>query len=1222
MDELEALGRAVQRAERILDEAALEPEVGRGDWGDLRPRLRFLSGVIDDEIDAKVSGVLASLDVDDEMRGWVRDRVGTVLGAAAALAHASGDSARARRLWTRGLEVAGLTGVAAELVEAAGAPDAYTALVRARWLRRQGRGREADRALRAIGFGAPAVLRRAARRERGGPRPVESPPLLFRLNGCGAGLYGARDEAADGSYVATYCVSFLWIPVFPIAAYRVQPAGPNAYRFEARVPLSGFANACRALMAVAAIAMVVVGLGRTYLESPGRLARVGLERARGVEASGNREAALAAYREFAHTHTGQADVTPAGDAVVRLAGEGVRSPCTPDQLEAVGRVVTSFYDLPDGARQGPAATRLTSRLLAWAGELGEADAKRAEAALAVLDMAGRVAEAGPARAEAEVRSAALRRSLADRLAGERPLRALANYVRLPHDAQAIAAAGAIVDSFGDAPSLWSESEAQVIAWLEASSRVPSLAASRSAAEARLARAREVQAADAKLAESGGEAELAAALSLAPGHQELAVGLANARRARGDAKGAAAVLGALGPPGRLTAEATRMLAACLADAGDLAQADALLTALVDDRLAAFQQAQREYTNEVDRARRRLITDLSNDHAPPDLRARLAGASDEAQGEMLRAWLSEQIDNDKALGRLRGDYLREGVVVPASIELGTLRLRRAGGASGEAKRALLAGAERAFFAIRQEAEGSPDYHLTLGKIYYRLGRVDEAKREFQDLVDRGHPALTLMVAGAQRELGLVAQAKKLAEGLYASGAPEALKYEAASLLAHMAGDLDEASKWAGRGDPKDGPSRLFSRSLEARRLLRAGKASEADGLFAEVCRAFERDAKHNAVAANNAAVNCGERYRASGDPAHLRTSVRWLIESERLEPQSPLSAGNLAESLEHLGAVSMLDAWVRTRALQLSSGEVASLVDSLVSGPLRAEVSEAARRDPSLRAAIERARKIQALAPQNEAGYRHEETCLFWTNDLRGVAELAARLTPSPVDFEHEADERRAYERGDKDGELRAATAEYVERSRARLGRVRALGHAPTLAAAAFLHGEALRLRATVDPAPALLDEMAGAYREAAGGWPAAGFDEDLRQALLAVAAVRASEGSSVLREAWLTGQRRSSFAMALSRAARGPGGPEALAALRARPELAEAVRSYKAAPSARPSMSDWLLAELAGDAEMARAASAVFDRADLGARRRIAVALAPGEEREREELALFERRGAP
>lgn len=58
------------------------------------------------------------------------------------------------------------------------------------------------------------------------------------------------------------------------------------------------------------------------------------------------------------------------------------------------------------------------------------------------------------------------------------------------------------------------------------------------------------------------------------------------------------------------------------------------------------------------------------------------------------------------------------------------------------------------------------------------------------------------------------------------------------------------------------------------------------------------------------------------------------------------------------------------------------------------------------------------------------------------------------------------------------------------------------------------------------------------------------------------------------------------------------------------------------LDDWVLAELAGDAEAARVASAVFDQPELGASFRIAAALAPGEEREQEGLAIFERRGAP
>lgn len=61
--------------------------------------------------------------------------------------------------------------------------------------------------------------------------PIRSAPSLQTINGCGFTMYGSSDHRPDGSYMTTYYFVILAIPLFPIARYRVMPAGGNSYRF-------------------------------------------------------------------------------------------------------------------------------------------------------------------------------------------------------------------------------------------------------------------------------------------------------------------------------------------------------------------------------------------------------------------------------------------------------------------------------------------------------------------------------------------------------------------------------------------------------------------------------------------------------------------------------------------------------------------------------------------------------------------------------------------------------------------------------------------------------------------------------------------------------------------------------------------------------------------------------------------------------------------------------
>lgn len=71
-----------------------------------------------------------------------------------------------------------------------------------------------------------------------GLEPIDSAPSLSTINGIGTTLYGKREfDPQTQSYIATLYFTFFFIPIFPIAAYRVIDAGGGSYRFLGKAPL-------------------------------------------------------------------------------------------------------------------------------------------------------------------------------------------------------------------------------------------------------------------------------------------------------------------------------------------------------------------------------------------------------------------------------------------------------------------------------------------------------------------------------------------------------------------------------------------------------------------------------------------------------------------------------------------------------------------------------------------------------------------------------------------------------------------------------------------------------------------------------------------------------------------------------------------------------------------------------------------------------------------------
>lgn len=68
--------------------------------------------------------------------------------------------------------------------------------------------------------------------------PVTAAPSLFRINGIGTTILGHRDDdPLTGTHVVTQYFTFLFVPLFAVASYRVRAAPSGGWHFLGQVPL-------------------------------------------------------------------------------------------------------------------------------------------------------------------------------------------------------------------------------------------------------------------------------------------------------------------------------------------------------------------------------------------------------------------------------------------------------------------------------------------------------------------------------------------------------------------------------------------------------------------------------------------------------------------------------------------------------------------------------------------------------------------------------------------------------------------------------------------------------------------------------------------------------------------------------------------------------------------------------------------------------------------------
>lgn len=931
-------------------------------------------------------------------------------------------------------------------------PAGYRTLLAARAHHREQRFREGDALLKKLKTEAPA-LRKLVDAALDGSRPLEGAPSMFTFNSIGTMLHGARDRWEDGTYVSTLCAVVAFMPVFPIAAYRVFNHGDSKYTFYAKVRLSPFARLAQVGVLVAAVLGLTGFFAHAWWSSPGRRAAEAIAEAEALEGPARIARFDTILEEYGYDAPGA--VTPAALAVIDATIAGVTEPMTARRVDEAERVVLRLQSLPAG--RDAATPRVKEALERWRGQVGSDTLDAAEAS---ARLAAAVARVVPSDLEAQRLSIDATLAVADRLREEWPLAALqryADHLSAPGVADRIGELVTQVEAIDD-DATWCAIELPIHTWLRmhAGDRRAELETKLEGARLRCTNATRMDA----LTSDDLDA-LRAALALAPNDHVLAAALADHLRFEGRLDEARAAFGEV-QPGWLVPDALVSYASLLRDLGELDEAARLLDRHVRDRLGRYQTAIQYHDALAEEIYSELAVKAENG-ADSALNARLRGLHDEAA--MLQAfqeYAREHLANNPRLTAMRDQLEQFSDVVPASLALGTLQLQRAEARDGEERAALLQEAERVFLAIRQEAEGAPEFHVGLGQVYHRLGRRAEGDAELEAVAAES-PALRLHVAEVYRELSLTGPSRTNAERAFAEG-DESVKGQAAIVLAQLATNLDDEERWLSHAPSELSYVRLQLQGVRAERALEERRWEEAANGFREVARGYEADAPTNGAAANNAALAWARVHGVTGEAAALDRAVELLEQSARREPDSAIVVSNLASVHQHRSFVRVVARHVRVGELRLDAANAEVLVDGMLEGPERARVLDELRRDPSHRRATELWRQAAVLAPTMSGAHDAERDRARRFEEHDAEMRIYARLRE--IDFaDAEARQRyEAYARGDEDESTRREVDTRVAHAQAVLSETESRGDAATVAAAHLLFADAMLRLATMTSDP--------------------------------------------------------------------------------------------------------------------------------------------------------------
>jgi hypothetical protein len=475
------------------------------------------------------------------------------------------------------------------------------------------------------------------------------------------------------------------------------------------------------------------------------------------------------------------------------------------------------------------------------------------------------------------------------------------------------------------------------------------------------------------------------------------------------------------------EGARVLGLILAREGDWDGSHALLWPYVDGRLARLRSAEQAAEQAAQQLWDREIDLLKHKKGPADFYERYESASASEQQAMVQDYISGRMKTDPLLTRTQEAMERASAVVPVALELGIVALQRAQGtADPVARKARLEAAEKVFLAVGGVVGRTDEYRLSLGQVYYWLGRQAEGKKLFDAFVaakNRSAEAL-LRVASNLRQLGAGPEARAMVEEAYSKARNDDERHQAAGFRAVMFKDVDDQIAWLGKADAGDARVKASLAKARGDRAFRDGRDDEAAREFraaADALAALPRGTH----TLNEGALAYYAIFQVTGDKQALDRCTDYFQQAADLQPKDTVLLFNAGATLLSAALGDVIGADIDLRALH-GTGSIDLLGYLYKDEAGRAAVARRVASHPGVARAMGFLDKVTVLSPKEGRAFAMLHGVHRFTRNEPALRALEQRARAADLDTSDEVADVREFLAGTKEAERRATIAAAIKR----------------------------------------------------------------------------------------------------------------------------------------------------------------------------------------------------
>ena len=346
--------------------------------------------------------------------------------------------------------------------------------------------------------------------------------------------------------------------------------------------------------------------------------------------------------------------------------------------------------------------------------------------------------------------------------------------------------------------------------------------------------------------------------------------------------------------------------------------------------------------------------------------------------------------------------------------------------EARTAQLQQAEQVFLAVRGVAGETDAYRLSLGQVYYWLGRADEGRKLFDAyLADKNRaPEAVLQIAYVHRSLGAETEARAMAEEAHAKGTDNGVKHAAAMLRSIISKDNDDQITWLSRANTADPSIKASLAKARGDQAMEQGRDDEAARQYQAAIDVYA-DIPRSSATLNETALACYGLFRASGDDAALGRCYDYFQQAVDLDPSDTVLLFNAGYTMLTGALADVVGEEIDLRALR-TTPDLSMLGYLYRDQAGRDAVVKRVKAHPGVARAVSYVDKLTVLAPKNANAFSLLVGVHQFTRDEAALRKVEQRLRSADLDTADRLENVKEFLGGAKDAQRVATLNASVKR----------------------------------------------------------------------------------------------------------------------------------------------------------------------------------------------------